>query len=162
MRTAMKRLMTLALLPLLTLGQHAHSQDNDVIDRTFCVWDPVGSNGRLFSLMESQRPLALEQGVDLKLRAFTNEHIAAEEFRNGQCDQVLLTGTMAGDFNSFTGSLDAMGAIPGEEAVAGTRSGESPGASAFRGIRGGRCTAGGLALPVSAGPLHQSGGAPSG
>ncbi len=108
------RALVVAAASVMLLGQQAHA-DDEVVERTFCVWDPVGSNGRLFSLMQSQRPLALEQGVDLKMRAYTNEHIAAEEFRAGQCDKVLLTGTMARDFNEFTGSLDAMGAIPGEE-----------------------------------------------
>lgn len=90
-------------------------EDNDVIKRNFCVFDPVGSNGPLFNLMQSARPMALENGVDLKLRAYTSEKIAAEEFRNGQCDSVLLTGTMARDFNRFTGTIEAMGALPGQE-----------------------------------------------
>lgn len=114
MRVKTLTIIAMSALILIALGQSASAGD-DVIKRTFCVWDPVGSNGRLFSLMQSQRPMALEQGVDLTMRAYTNEHIAAEEFRAGQCDQVLLTGAMAREFNSFTGSLDAMGAIPGEE-----------------------------------------------
>ncbi len=108
------RLIAYTMAALLMLGQAANAEEG-VIERTFCVWDPVGSSGRLFSLMQSQRPMALEYDVDLKLRAYTNEHIAAEEFRAGQCDQVLLTGAMAREFNRFTGSLDAMGAIPTEK-----------------------------------------------
>lgn len=82
--------------------------------RSFCIFDPVGANGPLFSVMSSAKPAALEWGVDLQLRAYTDEKIASEEFKAGQCDSVLLTGTRAREFNKFTGSLEAMGAIPGE------------------------------------------------
>jgi hypothetical protein len=83
--------------------------------RSFCVFDPVGANGPLFNVMKSARTAALEWGVDLQMRAYTDEKIAAEEFKAGQCDSVLLTGTRAREFNKFTGSLEAIGAIPGEE-----------------------------------------------
>jgi hypothetical protein len=96
-------------------GQPLMAQEDDVVERSFCVFDPVGANGPLFNLMQSARPMALENGVDLELRAYTSEKIAAEEFRNGQCDSVLITGTMARDFNRFTGTIEAMGALPGQE-----------------------------------------------
>jgi hypothetical protein len=79
--------------------------------RSFCVFDPVGANGPLFNLMKDSKTMALSMGVDLELRAYTDEKIAAEEFKAGQCDSVLLTGTRAREFNQFTGTLEAMGAI---------------------------------------------------
>lgn len=79
--------------------------------KSFCVFDPVGSNGPLFNLMKESKTFALKLGVDLELRAYTDEKIAAEEFKAGQCDSVLLTGTRAREFNTFTGTLEAMGAI---------------------------------------------------
>lgn len=103
------------LMAVAIAGQPLMAQEGDVIERSFCVFDPVGANGPLFNLMQSARPMALENGVDLEMRAYTSEKIAAEEFRNGQCDSVLLTGTMARDFNRFTGTIEAMGALPGEE-----------------------------------------------
>lgn len=83
--------------------------------RSFCVFDPVGANGPLFNVMQSSKAAAMEWGVDLQLRAYTDEKIAAEEFKAGQCDSVLLTGTRAREFNKFTGTLEAIGAIPGEK-----------------------------------------------
>lgn len=83
--------------------------------RTFCVFDPVGSNGPLFNLMKDSKTFALKEGVELELRAYTDEKIAAEEFKAGQCDSVLLTGTRAREFNKFTGTLEAMGAITSNE-----------------------------------------------
>lgn len=79
--------------------------------RSFCVFDPVGANGPLFNLMKESKTVALKAGVELELRAYTDEKIAAEDFKAGQCDSVLLTGTRAREFNKFTGTLEAMGAI---------------------------------------------------
>lgn len=79
--------------------------------RTFCVWDVVGANGPMYSLMKATKPEALKWGVDLQLKAYTDEKIAAEDFKAGICDSVLLTSTRARKFNKFTGSLEALGAI---------------------------------------------------
>ncbi len=86
----------------------------EMAKRSFCIFDPIGANGPLFSVMKSVKPSAMKWGVDLELRAYTDEKIAAEDFKAGQCDSVLLTGTRAREFNKFTGSLEALGAIPGE------------------------------------------------
>nr|WP_282450514.1 putative solute-binding protein [Marinobacter xestospongiae] len=85
------------------------------IERSFCVFDPVGANGPLFAITKTFQPVALREGIKLELRAYTDEKVAAEDFKAGQCDAVLLTGTRAREFNRFTGSLEAMGAVPGEE-----------------------------------------------
>lgn len=87
----------------------------DMMKRSFCVWDPVGANGPLFNVMKSAKPSAMKWGIDLELKAYTDEKIAAEDFKAGQCDSVLLTGTRAREFNKFTGSLEAIGGIPGNE-----------------------------------------------
>ncbi|WP_227545981.1 putative solute-binding protein [Marinobacter fonticola] len=86
----------------------------EMVKRSFCVFDPIGSNGPLFNVMKSVRPTAMGWGVDLALRAYTDEKIVAEEFKAGQCDSVLLTGTRAREFNSFTGSIEALGALTSE------------------------------------------------
>lgn len=99
---------------LLVLGFFAvlsTAQAATLIKRSFCVFDPVGANGPLFNLMKSAKPAAMEWGVDLQMRAYTDEKIAAEDFKGGQCDSVLLTGTRAREFNRFTGTLEALGAI---------------------------------------------------
>src|SRR5690554_685086 len=83
--------------------------------RSLCVFDPIGASGPLFNVVKPVKPAALEWGVDLTLQAYTDEKIAAEDFRAGQCDAVLLTGTRAREFNKFTGTLEAIGAIPGDK-----------------------------------------------
>ena len=83
----------------------------DIVNRSFCIWDPIGANGPLFNVMKASKPSALKMGVNLDLKAYTDEKIAAEDFKAGQCDSVLITGTRAREFNKFTGSLEAIGAI---------------------------------------------------
>jgi len=79
--------------------------------RSFCVWDPVGANGPTYTLMKATKPAALKWGVDLQLKAYTDEKIAFEDFKSGQCDSVLLTSTRTRKLNKFTGTLEALGAI---------------------------------------------------
>jgi hypothetical protein len=107
--TAVTLSATVAMAPL------AQAQDKEIIERSFCVFDPVGANGPLFSITKTFQPTALKNGIKLELRAYTDEKVAAEDFKAGQCDAVMLTGTRAREFNKFTGSLEAMGAVPGEE-----------------------------------------------
>jgi len=103
------RVLVLVIIGLCVLPPAAQAQK--LLKRSFCVFDPVGANGPLFNLMKSAKPAAMEWGVDLRMRAYTDEKIAAEDFKGGQCDSVLLTGTRAREFNRFTGTLEALGAI---------------------------------------------------
>ncbi len=83
----------------------------EMIKRSFCVWDAVGANGPLYNLMKSAKPAALKWGVELELKAYTDEKIAAEDFKAGQCDSVLITDVRVREFNAFSGSIGALGAI---------------------------------------------------
>ncbi|WP_369600779.1 putative solute-binding protein [Hahella sp. SMD15-11] len=96
-------------------GVAATSAQAELPTRSFCIFDPIGANGPLFNVMKSAKPAALKWGVALELKAYTDEKIAAEDFKAGQCDSVLLTGTRAREFNKFTGTLEAMGAIKTDE-----------------------------------------------
>ena len=50
--------------------------------------------------------------TDVKFRIYTNEKIASEDFKAGQCDGVAMSNLRAKEYNGFIGSLDAIGAIP--------------------------------------------------
>ncbi len=89
----------------------------DPISRKFCVFDPVGHKGPLFNLMKEAKVIALDWGIELNMSAYTDEGVAESDFRAKQCDAVLLTGTRARNFNKFTGSIEAMGAIPTLDAM---------------------------------------------
>ena len=79
---------------------------------TICIWDPVGRNGPIFGAAKEQQARALELGVKLDLVPFTTEGVLADELKSNRCDAALMTGMRARNFNLFTGTIDAIGALP--------------------------------------------------
>ena len=43
----------------------------------------VGANGPLFAITKEFQPVALKRGIKLELRAYTDEKVAAEDFKAG-------------------------------------------------------------------------------
>lgn len=86
-------------------------------ERTLCVWDIVGKSGDMYNIMKDFGSEAVSQGYDFKLRTYTDENIAAEDLKAGQCDAAAITGLRGRQFNSFTGSLDSMGSIPNDKVL---------------------------------------------
>lgn len=78
----------------------------------FCVFDPMGTQGQVYAIARDYQFVARTWGVQIELKAYTDEKIAAEDFKAGQCDGVAITGLRARQFNQFTGTIDAVGAIP--------------------------------------------------
>ena len=62
--------------------------------------------------MKDYKIAALDWGVELQLKPYISEVKAAADFRAGLCDAVSFTGIQSRQFNSFTGTLDAIGALP--------------------------------------------------
>ncbi|MCH7337884.1 putative solute-binding protein [Acinetobacter sp. NIPH 2699] len=79
--------------------------------QTLCVFDLVGRNGDVYALMKDYQLAAKAWGADIELRVGQNEAVLAEDFKAGKCDAVSITGMRGRQFNQFTGSLDAIGAI---------------------------------------------------
>lgn len=103
-------LRTSALFLALALSQHALAQ-------SFCVFDMAGKQGPVYGSMKEYAIAASRWGANLELKAYVDERIAAEDFKAGQCDGVLLTGIRARQFNHFTGSIDSIGALPNYPAM---------------------------------------------
>lgn len=80
--------------------------------QTFCVYDPVGAQGQAFAIAKDYALAARGWGVNLTLQAYTDDRVAAEDFKAGQCDGVAITGLRGRAFNLFAGSIDSVGAIP--------------------------------------------------
>lgn len=75
-----------------------------------CVFDLLGQGGQM---AQATRDFALAMqvtGAELEVRAFTDERVAVEEFRTGQCQAVLATSFRTRAFNPVTATLDAFGA----------------------------------------------------
>ncbi|MFZ5722491.1 MAG: putative solute-binding protein [Pseudomonadota bacterium] len=85
------------------------------LKRKFCVWDIAGANGDIFRAISDMRIGILRFGIDFELVPYTNERIAAEDFKAGRCDAVNLMTLRARNFLTFAGSLDAFGAVPSRD-----------------------------------------------
>jgi hypothetical protein len=82
------------------------------VPKKMCVFDLLGANGPTYAQFKDYKTQALGWGVELELKPYTSERVAAEDFKAGLCDAVSFTGIRARQFNSFTGSMDAIGAMP--------------------------------------------------
>lgn len=97
--------LVLAALPSLAMAQNA------------CVFDIMGSQGETYGLARDVALEAKRAGVNLNLVPYMNEALAYEDFKAGQCDAVMMTNLRARQLNRFVGSIDAIGAVPSEEAL---------------------------------------------
>lgn len=80
--------------------------------RTLCVFDPSGANGDIFQIMKDYRTAATGWGIDFKLRPYTDEKTVSDDFKANRCDGAVLTGTRVRRFQKFSGTVEAMGALP--------------------------------------------------
>lgn len=80
--------------------------------QTFCVFDIVGAQGPLVSLMRDYAAQAKSWGANITIRSYVAERVASEDLKVGHCDAALLTGIRARQFNHFTGSIDSIGGLP--------------------------------------------------
>jgi len=121
----MIKLIRSALLPLLVIITSIFSlslsaedysppekESKDLVPIFMCVWDPIGKAGPVGQIMKEAKIQAYKWGVDLTYEVYGDERIAIDEFKLGRCDAVNLLGFRAREFNGFTGSLGAIGAIP--------------------------------------------------
>lgn len=76
-----------------------------------CVFDPAGTAGDAFALVKDYALASKEWGADMQLKAYSDERVAAEDLKAGKCDGAVISGLRGRQFNTFTGSLDAIGAL---------------------------------------------------
>lgn len=81
-------------------------------EQVVCIWDLLGEQGDATNLAKDYALAARSWGANIKLKIYTNEGVAADDFKAGQCDGVLMTGLRGRQFNQFTGSIDSVGSIP--------------------------------------------------
>jgi hypothetical protein len=78
----------------------------------FCVFDFQGNQGDISRYARDLGQAAQRWNLRLDIRSYTDERIAAEDFKAGQCDGVALSTPRARAFNGFIGSIDSIGAAP--------------------------------------------------
>jgi Family of unknown function (DUF6091) len=76
---------------------------------TVCVWDPVGKGGQIYDAAKGYALAMQKNGVDVDLKVYTDEKVAAEEFRVGQCEGLLASSMRTRAYNPVTATLDAGG-----------------------------------------------------
>ncbi|MGH8491508.1 MAG: putative solute-binding protein [Moraxellaceae bacterium] len=99
------------LLPASSLLAAPPAALDKQLNITFCIYDPVGSGG---DAATRARDLALEArkwNINTTVKVYTDERVASEDFKAGQCEGLVVTTLRARQFNKFMGSLDAVGAI---------------------------------------------------
>lgn len=93
------------VLCCLTLASLAQAQ-------SFCVVDPLGAQGDFYAIATDYQVMAKRWGITITLKPYTDETVAVEDFKTGQCDLINMTGLRARQgFNMFTGSIDSPGTV---------------------------------------------------
>jgi len=108
---AFKTVLKFSLLSCLGLFSSFSSAAN-LSPLTMCVFDFIGNGGPVHKAMEEFKIDAARWGVDLSFKVYNNDRVASEEFKNGVCDMLNLPGIRAREYNDFTGSINAVGALP--------------------------------------------------
>jgi hypothetical protein len=82
-----------------------------VAAQSICVFDVMGASGDSYSLIKDFVVVAKGSGVNLDLIPYTDESKALRDFQNGKCEATALTDFSTRQFNSYTGSINAIGAV---------------------------------------------------
>jgi hypothetical protein len=77
-----------------------------------CIFDIMGAQGEVYALARDYALHARSMGITLKLRPYTDERVALEDFKAGQCDAVMMTNLRGRQLNKFVGTLDSIGSVP--------------------------------------------------
>ena len=97
MNTKSKILITATLSALANMS---HAQ-------TLCVFDPLGSQGDNYSLMQDYAVAAKQWGADIKLKPYADEKLATADYKSGKCDGAAITSIRARAINEFIGTISS-------------------------------------------------------
>ncbi len=108
MNTKMKLMIAATLTAMTTTSSYA---------QTLCVFDPLGSQGDIYSLMQDYAVVAKQWGGDIKLKPYSDEKLANNDFKSGKCDGAAITGIRMRPMNDFVGTISAVqGVMTNEQA----------------------------------------------
>jgi hypothetical protein len=91
-------------------SSHAFA-DTAMVNRTLCIYDPIGANGIIYQSFQDYITQALSWGVKFDPKPYTDEDVAVSDFKSGKCDAVEITGVHNIQFVKFAGSLDMVGGL---------------------------------------------------
>lgn len=104
----MRRIISAALLVGLSLNVVYGAES-----RSLCIFDPTGQNGYAYGYAKDYVLQAPRFGLNnpIEIKIYTAETRLIKDFETGICDAAIMSNLRARQFNSFTGSLDAIGAL---------------------------------------------------
>jgi hypothetical protein len=76
---------------------------------SICIWDPLGKGGQIFDTAKSYALAMQKQGIEINVKVYSDEKVAAEDFRVGQCEGLLASSMRTRPYNTVTATLDAGG-----------------------------------------------------
>ncbi len=120
MRTSAVLLLLASLLPPVAASAGALDDAKPLprpVKLSFCLFDPMGAQG---DITQRARDLALEAqkwNLFVQIKSYTDERVATEDFKAGQCEGVAITTLRAKQFNRMVGSIDSPGNLPDYEHV---------------------------------------------
>lgn len=77
--------------------------------QSICVFDLLGTQGPSAAFTKDYVLAMQKAGADLHVKVYTDERVAVEDFRTGQCDAVTATGMRTRQFNAVSASIDSIG-----------------------------------------------------
>lgn len=99
---------SLVLSTIVASSVHA----TEISEINWCVFDVLGANGPSKQMVDDYKVRALRWGIELNTEYYSDEEAAMLNFDSGYCDLVNLPDFRARKYNHFTGSINAVGAIP--------------------------------------------------
>ncbi|MCB1673074.1 MAG: hypothetical protein H6996_06595 [Moraxellaceae bacterium] len=85
------------------------------LNLSVCFFDMQGKNGDFYSRAKDLALIAQRWNVIADIKVFTDERVAADNFKAGRCDAAGISTMRARQFNLFMGSIEAVGAVTNYE-----------------------------------------------
>lgn len=89
--------------------------DGEIPTRSVCVWDVMGTQGPIYNSTVDQQLRMRHYGINVDVRAYSNEQDVVDKLINGECDTAVMSGAKARQFNPYTSSIEALGGVPTQQ-----------------------------------------------
>jgi hypothetical protein len=76
---------------------------------SICLFDPMGQGGKITETAKDLALAARDWNLFVDIKVYTDERIAAEDLKAGQCDAAAISSLRAKQFNKAVGSIDSPG-----------------------------------------------------
>jgi len=86
-------------------------------EQSWCVFDPLGTQGDISRRLQDVRAYALQNQVQLKFKVFKNEKDAIQSFEQKQCSGLVASNFNTHRYNNFMATTGGIGLIPNNRVV---------------------------------------------